>query len=92
MLRAELQDKENFYSQLNPGADRIPKGDIKLYMGDFNTKIGFDNSSYGPVIGRRGFGKIIQNGELTAEYLAMTCYLWIALPSSSITKLTLTFY
>lgn len=65
---AELQDKENFYSQLNAVVDKIPKGDIKIYMGDFNAKIGSDNSSYEPVMGRHGLGEMSENGELLAEF------------------------
>ncbi|XP_058811258.1 craniofacial development protein 2-like [Topomyia yanbarensis] len=46
---AEMQEKENFYS------------DIKIYMGDFNAKVGSDNSDY-------GLGEMSENGELLAEF------------------------
>ncbi|XP_058828450.1 craniofacial development protein 2-like [Topomyia yanbarensis] len=65
---AEMQEKENFYSQLNAVVDKIPKGDIKIYMGDFNAKVGSDNSDYEHVMGRHGLGEMNENGELLAEF------------------------
>lgn len=64
---AEMQEKENFYSQLNAVVDKIPKGDIKIYMGDFNAKIGSDNSDYEHVMGRHGLGEMSEIGELLVE-------------------------
>ncbi|XP_058447845.1 craniofacial development protein 2-like [Malaya genurostris] len=51
---ADLQDNENLYSQINAAVDRIPKGDIMICMGDFNVKIGSDNSYYERIMGRHG--------------------------------------
>ncbi|XP_058449164.1 craniofacial development protein 2-like [Malaya genurostris] len=65
---ADLQDKENFYSQLNATVDRIPKGDIMICMGDFNAKIGSDNSNYERFMGRHDLGEMSENGELFAEF------------------------
>lgn len=64
----DYQDKENFYSQLNAVVDKIPMGDIKICMGDFNAKIGSDNSSYEPVMGRHDLEEMTANGELLAEF------------------------
>ncbi|XP_058448607.1 craniofacial development protein 2-like [Malaya genurostris] len=65
---ADLQDKENFYSQLNATVDRIPKVDIMICMGDFNAKIGSDNSNYERTMGRHGPREMNENGELFAEF------------------------
>ncbi|XP_058828392.1 uncharacterized protein LOC131688237 [Topomyia yanbarensis] len=64
----EMQEKENFYSQLNAVVDKIPKADIKIYMGDVNAKMGSDNSYYEHVMGRLGLGEMCENGELLAEF------------------------
>ncbi|XP_058443820.1 craniofacial development protein 2-like [Malaya genurostris] len=64
----DLQDKKNFYSQLNATVDRIPKGDIMICMGDFNAKNGFDNSNYERIMGRHGLGEMSENGELFAVF------------------------
>ncbi|XP_058444101.1 craniofacial development protein 2-like [Malaya genurostris] len=65
---AELQDKENFYSQLDAVVDKVLKGDIKIYTGDFNAKIGSDNVDYERVMGRCSLGDMSDNGELFAEF------------------------
>lgn len=44
--------------------DNIPKGDIKIIMGDFNAKIASDNSDYDDVMGCYGLEKISENGEI----------------------------
>ncbi|XP_058816391.1 uncharacterized protein LOC131679674 [Topomyia yanbarensis] len=54
--------------QLNAVVDKIPKGDIKIYTGDLNAKVGSDNSDYECVIGRHGLGEMSENGELLAEF------------------------
>ena len=65
---AEPQEKDQYYSQLNAIVDKIPKGDIKILMGDFNAKIGSDNTDYERVMGRHGLGEMSENGELFAEF------------------------
>ncbi|XP_062557571.1 craniofacial development protein 2-like [Armigeres subalbatus] len=68
IARFKIRDKENFYSELNAILDKIPKGVIKIYMGNFNAKIGSDNTDYESVIGRHGLGEMSENGELLAEF------------------------
>ncbi|XP_058456753.1 craniofacial development protein 2-like [Malaya genurostris] len=65
---AELLYKENFYSKLDAVVDKIPKGEIKIYTGDFNAKIGSDNVDYERVMGRHGLGDMSDIGELFAEF------------------------
>uniref|UniRef100_A0A023EEA0 Putative rte ele1 orf1-h 1e-60-j 4 n=1 Tax=Aedes albopictus TaxID=7160 RepID=A0A023EEA0_AEDAL len=62
------KDKEKFNSQLTAIVDKIPKGDILISMGDFNAKVGSDNSNYEHVMGRHGLGEMSENGELFAEF------------------------
>ena len=40
-------------------------------MGDFNAKIGSDNTSYKKIMGKHGLGDINENGELFANLCAM---------------------
>ena len=42
---------------------------MTILMGNFNAKIGSDNSGYEVVMGRQGLGKMNENGELTFVYL-----------------------
>ncbi|XP_058449462.1 craniofacial development protein 2-like [Malaya genurostris] len=65
---AQLQNKENFYSKLGAVVNKIPKGDFKIYTGDFNAKIGSDNVDYERVMGRHGLGDMSDNGEPFAEF------------------------
>ena len=37
---AQANEKDNFYGQLQDTLDNMPKYDIKLLIGDFNTKLG----------------------------------------------------
>ncbi|KAL1397256.1 hypothetical protein pipiens_002548 [Culex pipiens pipiens] len=65
---ADLQEKEGFYSQLSGTVDKIPKGDIRIFAGDFNAKIGSDNTDLERIMGRHGLGEMSENGELFTEF------------------------
>ncbi|XP_055588685.1 craniofacial development protein 2-like [Uranotaenia lowii] len=65
---ADLQEKEQFYSQLNSVVERIQKGDIQIHLGDFNAKIGSDNQDLERIMGRHGLGQMSENGELFVEF------------------------
>ena len=43
----EEEKKDDFYLQLQAVLDRRGAKDITILMGDFNTKIGMDNTGYG---------------------------------------------
>ena len=40
-------------------------------MGDFNTKIGEDNTGYEEVMGRHGLGEMSDNGERFTDFCAL---------------------
>ena len=40
---------------------------MTILMGDFNAKIGEDNSRYEEVMGTHGLGKMNENGEIVAD-------------------------
>ncbi|EDS39543.1 conserved hypothetical protein [Culex quinquefasciatus] len=61
-------EKEGFYSQLSGTVDKIPKGDIRIFTGDFNAKIGSDNTDLERIMGRHGLGEMSENGELFTEF------------------------
>ena len=52
-------DRYNTWQSIS---DEIPKKDLVIIMGDFNAKIGGDNTRREGVIGRQGEGEIIQLG------------------------------
>ena len=43
-------------------------------MGDFNVKIGSDNTDYERVMERHDLGEISDNGELFSEFQAITTW------------------
>ena len=57
------EEKEDFYNQLQDVIADCNKHDLIVVMGDFNAKVGEDNTSREEVIGRHGVGIINDNGE-----------------------------
>ena len=45
----EGEKKDDFYQQLQAVLDRRRANDIIILMGDFNAKIGMDNTGYGDI-------------------------------------------
>lgn len=66
--QADIEEKERFYSELEATINRIPKGDIKILMGDYNAKIGCMNTDRERIMGRHGLGERNENGELFTEF------------------------
>lgn len=64
---ADDEVKLAFYDQLNKCLAEIPKGDLKLMMGDFNAKVGSENKNLEHVMGKHGVGVMNSNGELLVE-------------------------
>ena len=64
---AEEENKDDFYQQLQAVLDRRGAKDITLLMGDFNTKIGMDNTGYEDIMGTHGLGQMNENGERFAD-------------------------
>ena len=44
--------KDDFYQQLSGTFDELPSHDIKFLLGDFNARVGRDNSFWTGVIGK----------------------------------------
>jgi len=65
---AQLEDKENFFEQVQTIMDKAPKRDLKILMGDMNAKVGTDNTNRELIMGRHGTGEQNENGELLTEF------------------------
>ena len=64
---AEYQQKKEFYERLNSLLSTFSEKDLTLLMGDFNAKIGTDNTGYEDIMGEHGTGEMNENGELFAN-------------------------
>ena len=60
--------KEEFYTRLQNVLDETARRDIKILMGDTNTKMGTDNTGSKEVMGKHGLGTINENGELFEDF------------------------
>ena len=68
----------------------VPKHDIKLIIGDFNAKVGLDNTGFEDVMGKHGVGVRNDNGSRLVDFcdynnlvITGTCF-----PHKEIHKLT----
>lgn len=64
---AKDDQKDKFYDTLNQTLKNVPRKDFKIVMGDFNAKVGSDNSDLEKVMGKHGVGSINDNGERLVE-------------------------
>lgn len=48
--------------------DKILKRDLKIFMGDFNVKVGVDNINRELIMGRYGIGEQNKNREFFIEF------------------------
>ena len=60
---ADEEDKDRFYSSLQSVLDKTPRHDVLLMLGDFNARVGNNNTNRERVMGRHGIGEITDNGE-----------------------------
>ena len=51
--------------------DKTPKHDVKIIMGDFNAKVGMDNSGHEDAMGKHGLGVKNDNGERMLQFCEM---------------------
>ena len=56
-------EKDLFYSQLSATIGSMPACDRLFLMGDFNARVGSDNSIWPDVLGAHGIGRVNSNGE-----------------------------
>ena len=65
---ANVEDKDNFYEQLQTVMDSVHKHDILLVMGYLNAKVEEDNEGYENIIGSHGVGERNDNGERLVDF------------------------
>ena len=64
---AEEEKKDDFYQQLQAVLDRRGAKDMTIPMGDFNAKIGMDNTGHKYIMLTHGLGRMNENGERFAD-------------------------
>ena len=63
--------KDNFYADLQAVTDDVPRHGLGNVLGDFNAKVGCDNSNWSRVMGTHGLGVMNENGSRLVEYCAI---------------------
>ena len=76
---ADEDKKDSFYQQLQDVIDSKGNKDITIVMGDFNAKIGANNTGYEDTMGTQGLGQMNENGERFADMCALNQLVWGAL-------------
>ena len=66
--------KIHFYDQLQAILESFKDRDINILMGDFNAKVGSDNTGYETCMGKHGTGEMNENGEMFADVCALFSY------------------
>ena len=59
---------EAFYDHLQSTLSSVPSSDLIVILGDFNTRVGSDFSSWNSVIGPHGVGECNENGERLLDF------------------------
>ncbi|KAH9591731.1 Craniofacial development protein 2 [Schistosoma haematobium] len=62
--------KDQFYNRLQSIVEKCPTKDLTILMGDFNAKVGTDNTGYEDIMGGHGLGERNENGERFANLCA----------------------
>ncbi|VDP26766.1 unnamed protein product [Schistosoma margrebowiei] len=62
--------KDQFYDRLQSIVEKCPTKDLTILMGDFNAKVGTDNTGYEDIMRRYGLGERNENGERFANLCA----------------------
>ncbi|VDP03834.1 unnamed protein product [Schistosoma margrebowiei] len=62
--------KDQFYNRLQSIVEKCQTKDLTILMGDFNAKVGTDNTGYEDIMGRRGLGERNENSERFANLCA----------------------
>ena len=65
------EDIETFYSILEGALAKVHKKDIIIITGDWNAKIGSDNTGWKSVMGRYGYGDRNERGECLLKFAAI---------------------
>ncbi|CAF4610108.1 unnamed protein product, partial [Rotaria sp. Silwood2] len=62
------EEIEAFYNSIENTLAEVPKKDLILMSGDWNAKVGNDNTGWNSVMGRYGFGDRNDRGERLLEF------------------------
>ncbi|VDO97044.1 unnamed protein product [Schistosoma margrebowiei] len=62
--------KDQFYNMLQSIIEKCPTKDLTILMGDFNAKVGTDNTGYDDIMGRHGLVERNENCERLANLCA----------------------
>ena len=73
---ADDEKKDEFYLQLRAIIEKASTKDMVMMMGDFNAKIGLNNTGYEDTMGTHGLGVMNSNGECFADPVCQqpACY------------------
>ena len=67
---ADEEMKEEFYEILQNTMNRRSEREVVLLIGDFNAKVGNDNTGYRVTMGRHGVGTMNENGQHLTDFCA----------------------
>ena len=70
-LPAPQEEKDQFYEQLSSAITAVPHKHKLFVLGDFNARVGRDQSLWPKVIGRHGVGKENANGSSLLQLCSM---------------------
>ncbi|VDP31198.1 unnamed protein product [Schistosoma margrebowiei] len=62
--------KDRFYDRLQSIIEKCPTRDLNILMGDFNAKVGMNNTGYEDIMERQGLEERTENGERFANLCA----------------------
>ena len=68
---ADIETKTEFYEKLRTIFEDIHVHDVILVNGDFNAKVGSDNTGVERIMGRNGCGTCNENGNLLIEFCGL---------------------
>ncbi|VDP44631.1 unnamed protein product [Schistosoma margrebowiei] len=84
--------KDRLYDTLQSIIEMCPTKDLTILMGDFNAKVGADNTGYEDIMGQHGLGERNESGERFANLCAFNKLVigGTIFPHKSIHKITWT--
>ena len=65
---SDEEAKDDFYNRLQAVLQSFPGRDITVVMGDFNAKLGRDNTGYEDIMGKHGLGDMNDKGRGLQTY------------------------
>ena len=62
------EEMDDSYQTLQHTIDNVPRGDIRIMIGDFNAQVGADCTTWSGVIGGCGYGFMNERGERLLQF------------------------